>query len=386
MRQLGPGRRPLAQARRVADAWPSLLRSHSIAAAESPQRRRHPPPTADGFPRVQSAAGGRCRRLRRARVAQAGDRRGTRRRSAHRRAARPPRHRRAQRLPAAADDPRRPGAGTDAHGDLRRLPGAAGPQDPAGRDGLARAVRLPRCRRRRVRGAEGRRRDPAAVRAGLRVLAAVRPASGAPRAEPRGGAGADADPADRRHRPAVRRLPFRPLRRDRRRHRARARVGVRRRRARQRLFRAVAGRAGRRLPCLVLDPDRRRPGLPGAAAVRRAFPHRDGAAGAVLPARPPGQPRALGRPREADERRRRCRERHRRRAHRARSHLEGGARRLHLHRVRPLQGRLPDFSHRQAAVAEVGARQPEAPPAGAARGRSSTRPRGKRCCRRWSAT
>ena len=52
------------------------------------------------------------------------------------------------------------------------------------------------------------------------------------------------------------------------------------------------------------------------------------------------------------------------RAHGARPHVEGRARRLHLHRVRPLQGRLPDVPHRQAAVAEVGQRQPQAPPAG----------------------
>ena len=48
----------------------------------------------------------------------------------------------------------------------------------------------------------------------------------------------------------------------------------------------------------------------------------------------------------------RRRRRHaRRRAHRTGPHLEGGPRRLHLHRVRSLQGRLPDVPHRQAAVA-----------------------------------
>ena len=60
------------------------------------------------------------------------------------------------------------------------------------------------------------------------------------------------------------------------------------------------------------------------------------------------------------------------RAHRPRPHLEGGPGRVHLHRVRPLQGRLPHVPHRQAAVAQVGQRQPEAPPAGAAARRSSS--------------
>ena len=61
----------------------------------------------------------------------------------------------------------------------------------------------------------------------------------------------------------------------------------------------------------------------------------------------------------------------RRRAQRSRPHLEGRPRRVHLHRVRPLQGRVPHLPHRQAAVAQVGERQPEAPPARAARARSS---------------
>ncbi len=134
--------------------WPSFGCSPPRSPACFPQ----PLPTVDGTPRVFPPAGGRCRRLCCARVAQAGDRCRARPRTAHRPAARAPRHRAAQRLPAAADDPRRPGAGPDAHGDLRRLPGAAGPQDPARRDGVAGGLRLSRSRRRRVRSAEGRRR------------------------------------------------------------------------------------------------------------------------------------------------------------------------------------------------------------------------------------
>ena len=93
--------------------------------------------------------------------------------------------------------------------------------------------------------------------------------------------------------------------------------------------------------------------LPRAAAGRRALPHRHRAADALYFRRGrPGQPRAGGRPREADGGDRRGRHAGRR-AHRARPHLEGRARCLHLHRMRPLQGRLPDPPHRQAAVAEV---------------------------------
>ncbi len=47
--------------------------------------------------------------------------------------------------------------------------------------------------------------------------------------------------------------------------------------------------------------------------------------------------------------------------------LEGRARRIHLHRMRPLQGRVPDLPHRQAAGAQVGVRQRQAPSAGSAR-------------------
>ena len=59
-----------------------------------------------------------------------------------------------------------------------------------------------------------------------------------------------------------------------------------------------------------------------------------------------------------------------RRAQRARPHLEGRPRRLHLHRMRPLQGRLPDLPDRQAAGAEVGLRQRQAPPAASSARRS----------------
>ena len=54
--------------------------------------------------------------------------------------------------------------------------------------------------------------------------------------------------------------------------------------------------------------------------------------------------------------------------------VEGGARRVHLHRMRPLQGRLPDAPDRQAALAEEGERQPEAPSARAARRDRRPRP------------
>ena len=47
--------------------------------------------------------------------------------------------------------------------------------------------------------------------------------------------------------------------------------------------------------------------------------------------------------------------------------LEGRARRVHVHRMRPLQGRVSDVPDRQAAVAEVGQRQPQASSARAAR-------------------
>ena len=59
---------------------------------------------------------------------------------------------------------------------------------------------------------------------------------------------------------------------------------------------------------------------------------------------------------------------------RARPDLEGRARCLHLHRMRPLQGRLPDPPDRQAAVAEGRQRQPQAPPARARRPDRRRRP------------
>ena len=72
-----------------------------------------------------------------------------------------------------------------------------------------------------------------------------------------------------------------------------------------------------------------------------------------------------------------------RRAHRARLDLEGRARCVHVHRMRALQGRVPDLSDRQAAVAEMGLRQPEAASAGAAR--RDRRRRRRTRCRRWLA-
>ena len=51
-----------------------------------------------------------------------------------------------------------------------------------------------------------------------------------------------------------------------------------------------------------------------------------------------------------------------------RPRVEGRLRRLHLHRVRTLQGFLPHLPHRQAAGAQVGERFPQAPPAREARG------------------
>ena len=123
---------------------------------------------------------------------------------------------------------------------------------------------------------------------------------------------------------------------------------------------------------LLLAAARARLLVPGDPADRRALPHRDRAAGALLPPRRPRQRRALRRPREGDGRRgATMRDR---RAQRPRPHLEGRSRRVHLHRMRPLQGRLPDVPHRQAAVAQVGERQRQAPPAGAARARSPPAP------------
>ena len=92
----------------------------------------------------------------------------------------------------------------------------------------------------------------------------------------------------------------------------------------------------------------------------------------ALPARVPrprhaGEPRALRRPREimADDAGEDMKVGAKTAADLA---VEGSLRCLHLHRVRPLQGFLPDLPHRQAAGDEVGQRRPQAPPAGQARG------------------
>ena len=149
------------------------------------------------------------------------------------------------------------------------------------------------------------------------------------------------------------------------------------------VLRAEPGGAADGLRARLLDADGRRVLLPRAAAGRRALPHRHRAAGLVLPARSTGPSRADGRRREADGGDRRGRHAGRR-AQRARPHLEGRARCLHLHRMRPLQGRLPDPPHRQAAVAEGRQRPPQAPSARAARGdRRATR--AASCRRSWAA-
>ena len=106
--------------------------------------------------------------------------------------------------------------------------------------------------------------------------------------------------------------------------------------------------------------------LPRDPAGRRALPHRHRAARALLPARRAGQPRAGGGPGSDHGRERRGRHEDRG-AHRARSDLEGRARCVHVHRMRAVQGRVPDLSDRQAAVPEKGLRQPQAASAGAAR-------------------
>ena len=113
---------------------------------------------------------------------------------------------------------------------------------------------------------------------------------------------------------------------------------------------------------VVLGPDADGARLPRDPADRRALPHRHRAAHALLPPRRAGEPGADRRSRSDHGRRRRGGHEDRR-AHRARSHLEGRARRVHVHRMRPLQGRLPHLSHRQAAGAEMGLRRPQAAPA-----------------------
>ena len=207
----------------------------------------------------------------------------------------------------------------------------------------------------------------AAGGAGLCVLAALRDEARPARTQPGSLAGPVADHRDRDHGPRVRWLPLRPVRRQRPRHRARARLGLCRPRRGARGVGPGSRHAHGGLPRLLLDPAGRRLHLPGDPADRRAFPHRHRAAGAVLPARQARQRGAVRRSREAHGRGQRRRYDARGRADGEGPHVEGWAGRLHLHRVRPLQGRMPDLPHRQAAVAEVGSRQPQAPPAREAR-------------------
>ena len=285
-------------------------------------------------------------------------------------------------VPAAADDPARLEARGHARGDLPGLHGAARAQGPADRHRLLRAVRVSGPRRRGLRGGQGRRRARRAGGAGLCVLAALRDEARPARAQPRSLAGPVADHRDHDHGPRVRRIPVRPVRRQRPRHRARARLRVRRPRRGGRAVRPFAGGADGGLPRLLLDPARRGLRVPGDPADGRAFPHRHRAARAVLPARRARQRGAVRRSREAHGRGQRRRRHARGRADGEGPHVEGRARRLHLHRVRPLQGCVPDVPHRQAAVAEVGPRQPQAPPAREARRRSPrTRPTRTRCRR-----
>ena len=107
------------------------------------------------------------------------------------------------------------------------------------------------------------------------------------------------------------------------------------------------------------------------------FPHRHRTARAVLSPRPPRQPGAVGRPEKTALRRRGRRRGSRGRDHGQGPHVEGRTGRVHMHRVRPVQGCLPDVPHRQAAVAEMGARQHQAPPAGSARAHRRREPRGR---------
>ena len=90
--------------------------------------------------------------------------------------------------------------------------------------------------------------------------------------------------------------------------------------------------------------------VPGLPALLQAPAHRDGGDQRLV--RPHARPRAPGtvalrrreRPRGGAALRRRCR---------GRPHLEGDARRLLLHRVRALPGRLPGLRHRQGALAQA---------------------------------
>ena len=211
--------------------------------------------------------------------------------------------------------------------------------------GCSRASRI-----RRACGAHCRR---------LRALAAARAETRPARAQPRGAADPVADRGDHGHRFPVRRLPLRAQGAGRSGDRARAIVRLRRQRDRPDVFRTVARTAGRRIPSVVLDPDADGVHVPRDPAGRRAFPHRHRAAHALLPARRAGQPRAGGGP--GSDHGGSDAERHEdRRAYRARLELEGRARCVHVHRMRAVQGRVPDLSDRQAAGAEMGLRQSQA--------------------------
>ena len=334
-----------------------------------------------GGDHVADAAG--VRRLRLAGLAQARHRGRPAARGTPRPAVAAPAQRARQRPAAAAHGAPRVAAGAHARGVLPRLHVAAAAQAPADRHRLPRIGVVPERLRRALRGVQGCDRAGRRGRGAVRVLPALRPAAGAPRAQPGSVARAVADFRDHGDRLRVRRLPLRAPRRALPGDRPRARLRLRRQRARRGVLGDEPGGAADGLRARLLDADGRRLLLPRAAAGRRALPHRHRAADLVLPARSTGPPRAGGRRREADGGDRRGRHEGRR-PQRARPHLEGRARCLHLHRMRPLQGRLPDPPHRQAAVAEGRQRPPQAPSARAARG-DRRRPGAASCRRSWAA-
>ena len=206
------------------------------------------------------------------------------------------------------------------------------------------------------RAVRRRSRTPSRSRCCLRspthsgAATCVQPA--APRAQPRGAADPVADPRDHDHRLRCSTASASRSRGQRPGHRSRARLRVRRTSRRRCAFRPVAGGARRpattcptgcssswcsRSWCILPTGEhfhivtalptlffrRGRPGERGAVRRSRSIMGDES-----------------GDARDAD-----------RRAHREGPHVEGRARRLHLHRVRPLQGRVPDVPHRQAAVA-----------------------------------
>ena len=151
-------------------------------------------------------------------------------------------------------------------------------------------------------------------------------------------------------------------------HRARARPRPDWRLARGAGLGLVAVRARDRRCSLVLDADDHRLRLPRAAAARRTLPHRHGTARALLPSRQTGQCGADRRPEPAPGRLGGRKRTESRRTQRGRPRLEGRPGRIHLHRMRPLQGCVPGIPDRQAALDERRQRQPQAPPARTARG------------------